>query len=160
VVAGDVPVLTCPANIPGRNRLAVDAMLRKSYTGRWGGNSLVGYCPSLTRGQVPTSLGLSGRSERLCGASRHQQRPYSTPPCGNLLAWHVPLSPGTGRLEQGRRKLSWLAGVALAGALGVDCRALLEGPEARPEKGRRQVPNATAEQTATKKPRGRPRQGK
>jgi hypothetical protein len=35
----------------------------------------------------------------LCGASRHQQRPFSPPPHGGLLAWHVPLSPGTGRLE-------------------------------------------------------------
>jgi hypothetical protein len=48
-----------------------------------------------------------------------------------LLAWHVPLSPGTGRLEQGRRQPSGSVGVALAGALGVDWLAFLEGPEAR-----------------------------
>jgi len=50
--------------------------------------------------------------------------------------------------------------VDLAGALGVDCRAFLQEPAARPETGRRPVPKATAGQTAPKRPRGRPWQAK
>jgi hypothetical protein len=48
-------------------------------------------------------------------------------------------------------------GVALAGALGVDCLAFLEEPAARPETGRGRPSAAAAEQAEAPKPK-RPRE--
>jgi hypothetical protein len=53
-------------------------------------------------------------------------------------------------------------GVALAGALGVDCLAFLLEPAPRPQTGRGRPPKATAEPAEApkpKRPRGRPRKG-
>jgi transcriptional regulator with XRE-family HTH domain len=64
--------------------------------------------------------------------------------------------------EQGAREPSWPNVVALAEALGVDCRAFLQPPttQQEPRRGRpRKVAEAT-EAPAKKKSRGRPRKGK
>jgi hypothetical protein len=57
------------------------------------------------------------------------------------------------------REPGWFNMLALAEALGVDCRAFLEEPAERPPAGRgrpRKEP-AEAEAPAPKRPRGRPR---
>src|SRR5438445_544117 len=67
---------------------------------------------------------------------------------------------GIADLEQGRYAPSWPTVVGLAEALGVDCRAFLEEPAARPEAkpGRPPKPAREPEGTPTpKRPRGRPR---
>ena len=67
---------------------------------------------------------------------------------------------GVNKLEQGVNKPSWESVVALAAAPGVDCRAFLEEPAARPEAkpGRPPKPATEPGETpAPKRPRGRPR---
>jgi hypothetical protein len=59
-------------------------------------------------------------------------------------------------LDQGRYASSWLTVMAQAGSLGVGCRALLEGPEARSGLGRGRPPKPTpepGEQPDSKRPR-------
>lgn len=64
------------------------------------------------------------------------------------------------RLETGAQKPSWETAIALAQALGVDCRAFLEKPAATsdPKRGRprKEEPSAPKQ---PKRPRGRPRKG-
>jgi transcriptional regulator with XRE-family HTH domain len=63
------------------------------------------------------------------------------------------------KLEQGIREPSWATVIALAEALGVDCRAFLEPAGELPEPKRGRPPKArdgNAEEPAPKRPRGRP----
>jgi transcriptional regulator with XRE-family HTH domain len=63
--------------------------------------------------------------------------------------------------EQGVRQPRWSNVVALAEALGVDCRAFLVEPGARSEAGRGRPPKAPpTDAPAPKRPRGRPRKAK
>jgi hypothetical protein len=66
---------------------------------------------------------------------------------------------GVNKLEQGVNKPSWESVVALAEALGVDCRAFLEPAGSLPEPKRGRPPKAKAEggELRPKRPRGRPK---
>jgi transcriptional regulator with XRE-family HTH domain len=68
---------------------------------------------------------------------------------------------GVRNLEQGVREPGWRTVVALADALGVDCRAFLEEPHDMPADrgGRPPKPKEKAEPDKPKRPRGRPRKG-
>jgi transcriptional regulator with XRE-family HTH domain len=65
------------------------------------------------------------------------------------------------RWERGIREPSWSSVLALAEALGVDCRAFLEPPAELPEPKRGRPPKAKegAAEKAPKRPQGRPRKG-
>jgi transcriptional regulator with XRE-family HTH domain len=63
-------------------------------------------------------------------------------------------------LEQQRYAPTWPTVVALAEALGADCRAFLEAPAAAPEPKRGRPPKASTElpvEPMRKRPPGRPR---
>jgi hypothetical protein len=62
-------------------------------------------------------------------------------------------------LEQGRYAPSWPTVVSLAEALGVECTAFLQQPQAGGEvkPGRPRKPTAEGVDTEPKRPRGRPR---
>src|SRR5438067_13464598 len=62
-------------------------------------------------------------------------------------------------LEQGINGPRWETVVALAAALGVDCRAFLEEPGAAPQPRRGRPRKESEEPPAPPKPRGRPRKG-
>jgi transcriptional regulator with XRE-family HTH domain len=65
------------------------------------------------------------------------------------------------KLERGEREPSWASAVALAEALGVDCRAFLEAPSGPPPEPRRGRPRKErAAGPAPKRPRGRPPKAK
>jgi transcriptional regulator with XRE-family HTH domain len=66
---------------------------------------------------------------------------------------------GVNKLEQGINKPSWESVVALAEALGVDCRAFAEPPGELPEPKRGRPPKVKqqAGEVAPKRPRGRPK---
>src|SRR5947207_13836866 len=62
---------------------------------------------------------------------------------------------GVSHLEQGRRKPAWETAIALASALGVDCRAFNEPPSEAAEKRGRGSPPKTADAEATPAPKKR-----
>jgi transcriptional regulator with XRE-family HTH domain len=66
---------------------------------------------------------------------------------------------GVRNLEQGVREPGWRTVVALAEALGVDCRAFLEKPGELPvdKGGRPPKPKAEEEAEKPNRPRGRPK---
>jgi transcriptional regulator with XRE-family HTH domain len=69
---------------------------------------------------------------------------------------------GIADLEQARREPSWSTAVALAEALGVDCRAFLQDPAPRPQTERGRPPKLAPEaedKPPPKRPRRRPRKG-
>lgn len=70
---------------------------------------------------------------------------------------------GLRHLEQGDNRPTWDSVLALAGALGVDCKAFCHEPAEREAAGPGRPPKATAKSEPTepaKRPRGRPRKGK
>jgi transcriptional regulator with XRE-family HTH domain len=67
------------------------------------------------------------------------------------------------RWEADVREPGWSNVVALARALGVDCRAFLQEPAERTEAGKGRPPKLAAEPESKpppKRPKGRPRKGK
>jgi transcriptional regulator with XRE-family HTH domain len=67
---------------------------------------------------------------------------------------------GINKLEQGVNRPSWESVLALAEALGVDCRAFERTPAPRPQAGRGRPPKPTGPERARKRPRGRPRKSR
>jgi transcriptional regulator with XRE-family HTH domain len=65
------------------------------------------------------------------------------------------------RWENGIREPGWFNVVALAEALGVDCRAFLEEPARRPQIGRGRPPKSAGEKSspAAPKKQGQPHRG-
>jgi transcriptional regulator with XRE-family HTH domain len=67
---------------------------------------------------------------------------------------------GIADLEQGRREPTWATVIALAQALGVDCRAFLEQPAAEPRARRGRPRREREEEPRRATPPSSPRPGK
>jgi transcriptional regulator with XRE-family HTH domain len=65
------------------------------------------------------------------------------------------------RLETGAQQPSWETALALADALGVDCRAFLEEPARLPQTGRGRPPKTAGKKSspAAPKKQGQPQRG-